>query len=693
MSPSQPRVGDDSGASPRTGEFALLDAMRDVIVIADRGGTIVYTNPVVERVLGWLPEELVGQPLTRLIPERLRDAHLSAFANVMAGGTPRIIGGDPVTVPGLHRDGGEVEVELTLSSHQGAPEQGWTIANLRETSARKRLERAESRSRYLALSVEVARRIALTEDVRTVTEAGEILLQTVGEMLGWEVAVLWIVDEHGASRPFRSWASTDLAHALPELAGPEWRFELGSGLPGRVVASRHPAWIEDVALDEDFPRQKVAAAHGIATAFAFPIHAGGRVDAVVEMLQREQRPVDAVLLGIAEQIGSGVGQFLERRRTTEELEATKARKAAMLDSSFDAVVTIDHVGQVVQWNPAAVAIFGWTEEEALGKPMADLIIPEGMRQQHLDAVERHLRTGVDTIIGRPVELPALCKDGREITVEVGITRLQEADPPEYIGFIRDVTDRKEAERQLAESRDRLHGIVEVLQESLLPAELPTVEGLEVGASYRPAGDGTLIGGDFYDLLRIGESRWAAFIGDVAGKGPEAATVTALVRYTLRTAAVQGLDAQRGVELCNDALMADDRERFCTVVHLTVDVGPSSTVRLVRAGHPPPLLLRADGSISPIQSTGVVLGVLPSASLEPVHLVLHPGDALLLYTDGVTEARVEGGLLGQSGLVELLGEARGRDAQDTVTHLCERVVELQAGRPRDDVALLMLRQPR
>lgn len=672
--------------------FALFNTLRDVIVIADRSGTVVYTNAMAEQTLGWEPGELAGQPLTTIIPERLRATHLDAYANVMRGGPPKLLGGAPVAVPALHRSGREVEFELSLATHSPGPDETWVIATLRETATRRRLERAQSLTRYLALSAEVARRVALTKDVHTVEEAGEVILRTIGQMLGWDAAVLWIVDEEGTSVPIGGWSCADLDHAMADLAGQHLSFRSGEGLPGRVVANLTPAWIEDVTLDDDFPRGTVASHHGVTTAFAFPIHGAGRVQAVIELLNREHRPVDTALLGIVGQIGGSVGQFLQRKRAADEVAGHRARKAAMLDSALDAVVSIDHRGIILEWSPAATDTFGWTAEEARGRSLADTIIPLRFREAHAAGMAAHLTTGQTNILGRTVELVAIRKDGVEIPVDVGITRLPDVEPAEFIGFLRDISERKASQRALAESRDQMRKVAEILQESLLPTELPTVPGLQVGAAYRPAGDGTLIGGDFYDMLHVRDRRWAAFIGDVCGKGAEAARVTALARYALRTTAMQDLDPLEAVRHCNDAILGHEPSRFCSVVHLTIDVDAVSTVNVVRAGHTPPLILRADGRLEALEGTGTILGVLADPPLELLTTRLEPGDTLVLYTDGVTEASVGDGMLGLEGFTQMLRATSELDARDMASRVCDRVVELQDGHTRDDIAVLVLKQP-
>jgi PAS domain S-box-containing protein len=237
-------------------------------------------------------------------------------------------------------------------------------------------------------------------------------------------------------------------------------------------------------------------------------------------------------------------------------------------------------------------------------------------------------------------------------------------------------------------------IARALQESLLPPSLPEIEGVEVAARFRPAGEGAEVGGDFYDLFETGDSRWAVVMGDVCGKGAEAAALTALVRYTLRAAAMQENSPSAILAMLNEAMVRHrDDEQFCTVAFGCLDVngeGPRLTV--CNGGHPLPLLLRADGSVDAVGRPGTLLGVTPDPELREDSVELGPGDAVVLYTDGVTDARAPGRILTPSDLAALVRGCAGFDAAAIAEHI-ERVATEGAGdesQARDDVAILVLK---
>jgi serine phosphatase RsbU (regulator of sigma subunit) len=234
-------------------------------------------------------------------------------------------------------------------------------------------------------------------------------------------------------------------------------------------------------------------------------------------------------------------------------------------------------------------------------------------------------------------------------------------------------------------------IARTLQESLLPAELPEIPGIESAARFRPTGEGQEMGGDFYDLFPSGGRGWTVVVGDVCGKGPDAAAVTALARYTLRAAAMRERLPSRGLHLLNEALLRQRTDRrFCTVAYAYLET-VASGVRLgfASGGHPLPLLVRPDGTVEPVGAPGTLLGVVPDPTFEDRSVELSPGDALVFYTDGVIEERGDGGLE-EDQLEALLRDCAGKGADAIAARVEEEAIRSRNGHPRDDIAVLVLR---
>jgi PAS domain S-box-containing protein len=236
-------------------------------------------------------------------------------------------------------------------------------------------------------------------------------------------------------------------------------------------------------------------------------------------------------------------------------------------------------------------------------------------------------------------------------------------------------------------------IANVLQAALLPGSLPDIPDVELHALYRPAGELNDVGGDFYDVYAYGERRWMLTIGDVCGKGPRAAGVTALARHTLRTAAMLGQEPPGMLQTLHEALMGQaSGADLCTACLLTLRPlqtgGAELTVTL--AGHPHPVLAGADGEVRQLGRAGTLLGVVDPLEISEVSCELQRGDTVLLYTDGLPEAGRSASQLDDEHVLELCKPAPHLSLADFLASV-ERAAVVQAGgRPRDDIALLALR---
>ena len=216
-------------------------------------------------------------------------------------------------------------------------------------------------------------------------------------------------------------------------------------------------------------------------------------------------------------------------------------------------------------------------------------------------------------------------------------------------------------------------------------------GVEAGALYRPAGEEHEVGGDFYDLFATTENHWFAVIGDVCGKGAEAAAVTALARYTIRAAAAQNASPVSILAWVNDAMLREGSSRFCTIAVAHLDRSAATTRLTVAAGgHPAPIVLRADGSVETAGAGGTLIGLVDDPRLAETTTGLAPGDAVLLYTDGVTEAEAPRRVWTPEQLADLVAGAAGATAQELVDRVANAALTGLQAPPRDDVAMLALR---
>jgi serine phosphatase RsbU (regulator of sigma subunit) len=241
-------------------------------------------------------------------------------------------------------------------------------------------------------------------------------------------------------------------------------------------------------------------------------------------------------------------------------------------------------------------------------------------------------------------------------------------------------------------------VAQTLQRSLLPPALPQVPGLEHGVRYRPAQAEWLVCGDFYDLFQINPQDWVAVIGDVCGKGLSAAVLTGLARHVIRTVAMRDRRPREILRVLNESLLREESvgedARFCTA--LCVKIRPrlrdAAVVALSSGGHPAPLVLRREGAVETVSCPGLLLGAFQKVDFKDVPIALNPGDALVMFTDGATEARRGSALFTTGRLRDLVGSCRGLGAQVIADEVAREVMGWEDGEVRDDLAILVLRNP-
>ena len=264
---------------------------------------------------------------------------------------------------------------------------------------------------------------------------------------------------------------------------------------------------------------------------------------------------------------------------------------------------------------------------------------------------------------------------------------------EDVAILRSLADAAAGEIALRAAVEKASTLARTLQQTLLPPVTPSIPGLEVGAIYRAAGAGDEVIGDFYDIFESAGGHWNVVLGDVCGKGIQAATLTGLSRYTLRAGAMRESLPSRVLALLDEALRMDQATRdgrFVTAVMLTLDRHEDAiTATLSSAGHVPALLRSHDG-VQQISPAGGALGLMPNVRLSDTRLQLAPGDVIVLCTDGVTEARDHHReQFGEERLAETLAGARGNAQQ--IACAIEQAVTAHAGPSyQDDVAIVVLR---
>lgn len=263
---------------------------------------------------------------------------------------------------------------------------------------------------------------------------------------------------------------------------------------------------------------------------------------------------------------------------------------------------------------------------------------------------------------------------------------------EEVAVVEDVARRAALAIDNANIHAERRSIAQALQRSLLPPQLPKAEGVEFGAEYVPTGEGVDVGGDFYDVVPLSDRRWLVVVGDVSGKGVQAATVTGLVRDVTRVLVRDGRPLPEILKRINETLLERGAGRFCTLCLAEVMRRPDGTldVALHLAGHDQPVLLRADGRTELAGQCGTALGLLDTINTPRTQIILAPGDTLIFYTDGVTERRRGAELFGVDRLRRETGSLAGFPADVVAARLRATTLNFSPDPPRDDIAIFAVR---
>jgi CHASE3 domain sensor protein len=368
------------------------------------------------------------------------------------------------------------------------------------------------------------------------------------------------------------------------------------------------------------------------------------------------------------------GASLERAAASEGAFLPHAR--SLVDSAHSYMVTyVPRVIAEVRTDPAAARSFATTAE---GKRLVDGIRAQTARLEQLISALQASRLR-----------SARASSQNAVTVGVIVLIVLTALTVALAGVLGWLLVGRERARERTEALYRASQQTALdLQQSLLPADAPNVPGCELAIRFAPAGAGELVGGDFYDVFPVGDDRWAVVIGDVCGKGPRAAAVTAMARWTLRTLAGEAQAPTEALRALNEAMLRQDLGgRFITVVYALLDVGATQArVTIGCAGHPPPIFVPHEGEPVPVRARGDVLGLWPDIRLQEVEVALHAGDGLVMYTDGVSD---HGPGAERSPEAALRRVRRNQNAEALADALLNEAGR-EAEAPRDDIAIVALR---
>ena len=286
-------------------------------------------------------------------------------------------------------------------------------------------------------------------DAATVEDARPELLAAICKSLDWDIGIAW-EETSGEMLAVDMWHHPEMLTEEIELALPHMTYLPGQRLVGEVWSNGEPRWVADLSEDPTYANGEVALAAGMSSVFAIPISVNGQIRTVLEFFSTKITLPDPELVETLGAIASQLSHLIERKRAEEALRRSEMRKAAILRSALDCIITFDLDGKITEFNPAAERAFGYSQQEALGREMASLIIPESLRDTHRRGLALYNSTNSGPAQGRRMELIAMRSNGQEFPVEVAISRILIDGKPMFTAYMRDITERKEAARITSE---------------------------------------------------------------------------------------------------------------------------------------------------------------------------------------------------------------------------------------------------
>ena len=408
----------------------IIDTSPSAVISADERGLITGWNKKAEEIFGWSHDQAIGRTLSgTVIPRRHHEAHRRGFRRFVETGEGKLLG-QSIELAALHRDGHEFPVEVSVSAVWRSGRQLSLVAFITDISERRNAERLRSAqfavTRPLATSASWA-------------EAAPQVIQGLCESMGWALGEFWGIDrETSALRWEFGWLRPSRDLEAFEAASKALTFARGVDLVGRVWATGKSAAVRDVASDRNAVRAKLAGRAGLHGNFVFAVTNGRKVIGVIALFSREVRSLDRPTLRVMADIGSQIGQFIERRRAEEELRRSSDRVRAVLESVPEGILTLDERLQVRSINSAAQRLFGVQVDEVAGKDFGGLIA-EPNRGELRPQLRSYLRARDERAQGTH-ETVGQRKDGTTIPIEFTATRF--GSQRLLIGGLRDVSQRK-----------------------------------------------------------------------------------------------------------------------------------------------------------------------------------------------------------------------------------------------------------
>ena len=431
-----------------------LASIGDAVIATDEAGRVKFMNGVAEALTGWNGKEAAGKSLEevfRIVNEKTEVPCESPVERVLRSGL--VVGLANHTVL-IARDGSRKSIDDSAAPIKDARGQIiGVVLVFRDVSARKEAEKAaEERNRLASLDTDIGFALTRSNDLRDML--GHCAKSLV-RRLDAAFARIWTVDAAGAVLELQASAGM-----YTHLDGSHGRVPVGQFKIGLIAAERTPQLTNPVIGDPRVPEQEWAAREGLVSFAGYPLVVADRLVGVMAMFAR--RPLTEAVLQAMTSVADEIALGIDHKRAGQELRESEALKTAILNSAIDGVITIDHEGKVIEFNPAAEKTFGRARAEVLGREIDELIIPTHLRERHRQGLARCLATGEGPILDKRIEMPALRADGSFFPIELAISRIA-GKTPAFAAYIRDLTDRKFAE-------ERFHFLAESMPQKIFTAK-------------------------------------------------------------------------------------------------------------------------------------------------------------------------------------------------------------------------------
>jgi anti-anti-sigma factor len=542
--------------------------------------------------------------------------------------------------------------------------QGVTV-DITETKA------AQERARFFA---ELERALQLLHDPRQI-------MAEVARRLGEHLRVdRCVYGEIAADQEQFVVTGDYTAGSLPHLVG-RYPVSAFGKLLADALRSGRPSVVRDVETDERLGEADRQSYRDILirASVTVPVLKAGRLMATLTLHHVEPRNWTDPEVETAVAVAQRCWETLERTRTLQALRDSEEHHRTLFEQSSDGIWISGPDRRLVDVNDVGAAMLGYPRQELLGRDLAELFdMPPRGSVPESPAAPRG-RSGNEVWTVRRA-------DGGSVSIEV-TARATNVGTLLITG--RDVTARLRIEAEREEIRRREHEVADVLQRALLPAQLPALDRLATAARYLPASATARAGGDWYDLVPIGDTRIALVVGDVVGNGPTAAAIMGQLRAALASYLLDGHSPAAALERLDRFTRRISGAAGSTCACLTLDWETGELIWAL-AGHPPILLLEpGQGARFVSGGHGTILGVSGRPPYREARTTISPGTTLLLYTDGLVERPAQNIDVGLDHLASAAGAADGRDPDALTEYLLQHLVE-QLGNFGDDVAMLAIR---